>query len=118
MDEIIYFELNNWFAGRDYPDDEPFLSWMSDDLKIKFHDEEWVIENKLCVVHDIVDMSSNFCITTTKEWVEDNCPDLLTKYTEFLRTPDEYGNVIGHFGHDFLEYDEYNFGITEVNLGI
>ena len=21
MDDIIYFELNNWFPGRDYPDD-------------------------------------------------------------------------------------------------
>ena len=24
MEEIIYFEINNWFAGRDYPEDEIF----------------------------------------------------------------------------------------------
>lgn len=30
LDNIIYFEMNNWFAGRDYPDCEPFLTWMRD----------------------------------------------------------------------------------------
>ena len=90
---------------------------MRNDLKIKFRDEEWVKQNKLCVVMDFVDMSQNFCITATKEWVENNCPNLLTKYIQFLRTPDEYGDVEGRFGHQFLEYDEDNFGITEVDLG-
>ena len=117
MNEIVYFELNNWSAGRDYPNNEPFISWMCDDLNIKFNNEEWVKENKLCVVFDIVDMSFNFCITATKEWVEENCPDLLTKYTEFLRTPDKYGDIEGRFGHEFLEYNEDNFGIHEVDLG-
>ena len=26
MEEIIYFELDNWFCGRDYPNAEPFTS--------------------------------------------------------------------------------------------
>lgn len=117
MNDIVYFELNNWFAGEDYPNDEPYLSWMQNDLNIKFRDKEWVMDNKLCVVFDIIDMSANFCITATKEWVENNCPTLLTKYTEFLREPDENGIVKGRFGHQFLEYDESNFGITEVDLG-
>lgn len=26
--DIVYFEVNNWIQGRDYPDEEPFLSWM------------------------------------------------------------------------------------------
>lgn len=116
MNDIVYFELNNWFAGNDYPYDEPFLSWMRNDLKIKFRNKEWVKENKLCVVFDFVDMSQNFCITTTKEWVENNCPKLLTEYTKFLRLPDENGEVQGQFGHWFLEYKEDNFGITEVEL--
>lgn len=111
MNEVVYFELNNWSAGRDYPNDEPFLSWMANDLKIKFRNEEWVKENNLCVVMDLVDMSQNFCITATKEWVEKNCPKLLTEYTEFLRFPDEDGEVQGRFGHWFLEYEEDNFGI-------
>lgn len=118
MNEIVYFELNNWFAGRDYPDDEPFLSWMSNDYNIRFNDEEWVKDNKLCVVRDLVDMSTNFCITATKEWVENNCPSLLIEHIKYLRIPDEDGYAYGRFGHEFLEYCEENFGITEVDLGL
>ena len=111
MPEIVYFELNNWSCGHDYPDAEPFVSWMWDDLNIKFNDEQWVKDNKLCVVFDFVDMSCNFCITTTKEWVKENCPELLTKYTNFLRFPDKYGDVYSRFGHEFLPYKEENIGI-------
>lgn len=39
MNDIVYFELNNWFRGRDYPNDEPFVSWMSNDLQLKFNNE-------------------------------------------------------------------------------
>ena len=118
--DVVYFELNNWFAGEDYPNDEPFLSWMRNDLNIKFRNEKWVIENELCVVASMVDMSSNFCITAKKEWVEKNCPKLLTDYKEFLRYPEKYENededecvdVYGRFGCHFLEWSEENFGIT------
>lgn len=118
MNDIIYFELNNWFSEEDYPGKEPFISWMADaNLKNTFRNEEWIKSNRLCVVFDFVDMSVNFCITTTKDWVEKNCPSLLTKHTKFLRFPDEDGIVKGRFGHQFLEYDESNFGVTEVDLG-
>lgn len=109
--DVVYFELNNWCAGEDYPAAEPFLSWMRNDLAIRFRNEKWVKENELCVVESIVDMSSNFCITAKLEWVEKNCPDLLTKYTQFLRQPDEDGYVYGRFGHEFLPWAEENIGI-------
>lgn len=109
--EVIYFELNNWFSGRDYPNAEPFLSWMKDDLNQKFHDEEWIKENKLVVVESLVDMSMNFCITTTKEWVEENCPELLSTYKEFIRKSDEDDEVpYGRLDCPFLEYKEENIG--------
>lgn len=112
MTDIIYFELNNWFAGDDYPAAEPFLSWMGNDCQLRFIDDAWVRENKLCVVANHVDMSVNFCITATKGWVEQNCPELLTKYTEFVREYDpEYEEVYGRFGTCFLEYEEDNFGV-------
>lgn len=118
-DDIVFFELNNWFCGRDYPDAEPFIGWMMDDLNIKFRNEEWVKENKLCVVVSFVDMSQNFCITAKKSWVEENCPELLTKYTQFIRDyeedDDEYSHVEGRFGHLFLDYEEENIGITWVD---
>lgn len=114
--EVVYFELNNWIAGKHYPSSEPFLSWMHDDLKIQFNDETWVKENKLCVVFSFVDMSQNFCITASRGWVENNCPELLTKYQEFLRFPNKYGNVTGQFGCPFLKYNESNYGINIIHL--
>ena len=111
--ELVYFELNNWSPGKDYPNEEPFLTWISNDLNIYFNNETWVIENRLCVIREIIDMSTNFCITATKEWVEKNCPNLLTIHTKFLRQPDEYGDVYGQWGTEFLPYEESNFGITE-----
>ena len=35
--EVVYFELNNWFSGRDYPDAEPFLSWMECNKENKYY---------------------------------------------------------------------------------
>ena len=109
MEKVIYFELNNWTSGKYYPDDNPFDEWVEDDL---FLDENWVKENKLCVVNSIIDMSFNFCITATEKWVKENCPKLLTDYREFLRYPDEDGYVYGRFGDEFLEYGDENIGIT------
>lgn len=135
MNEIIYFELNNWFSGRDYPNAEPFTTWMTDaNLRKYFLNDEWVKENKLIVVTSMVDMSINFCITALREWVEKNCPKLLSDentssivirgsgenaeeikktfpYKKFLREPDKYGDVAGRFGHQFLPYIEENIGI-------
>lgn len=34
MEEIVYFEINNWFAGRDYPNDEIFYKWIKDCPKL------------------------------------------------------------------------------------
>lgn len=108
--EIVYFEFNNWTPGKDYPDEEPFKSWIFYP-RVKFHDEEWLRKNKLCVLEHIVDMSVNFCVTTTKDWVEKNCPKLLTDYKQFLRYPDECGDVYGRFNAAFLEYEEENIGL-------
>lgn len=112
MNEIIYFELNNWAPGRDYPDCEPFLTWMEDDLNIVFRDENWVKENQLVVVESLLDMSLNYCITATKEWVQRNCPELLTKYTQYIRVSEEDNNELpeGRFGCPFLEYNKDNIG--------
>lgn len=113
--EIVYFELNNWCPGEDYPAEEPFTTWIGDDLNIFFDNEEWVKENRLCVVWSIVDMSVNFCITTTKKWVEENCPKLLCDHKKFLRNSSENDkHVYGQFGNQFLEYKAENFGITRV----
>ena len=114
MSEIIYFELNNWCPGDDYPAAEPYDSWVQmrkeKSYYINFRDRDWIEKNRIIVVESFVDMSQNFCVTAPKEWVMENCPDLLTKYTKFLRKPDEYGEVEGRFGCPFKEYEEENIG--------
>lgn len=111
MKEVVYFEFNNWSRGKYYPDEVPFIEWMENDLDLKFQNEKFVKDNKLCVVRSIVDMSVNFCVTATKEWVEKSCPKLLTEYQKFIRKENKYGDVYGNFGDEFLTYSEDNIGI-------
>lgn len=106
-EDLVYFELNNWFPERDYPDGEPFLTWMGNDNEIPFRKDDWAKENELCVHACFIDMSQNFCIIAKREWVEEHCPDLLTKYTKFIREPDEDGFVEGRFGNSFPKSGEY-----------
>ena len=133
--DAVYFELNNWFAGRDYPNAEPFNTWCDDDMNLYLNDENFVKENGLCVVCSYIDMSVNWCITAPMSFVESNCPDLLSDkttkvkfithgpngeseseeefaYSSFLRHPDEDGIVYGKFGDEFLKLKPENVGIT------
>ena len=115
--DIVYFELNDWFAGRDYPNEKPFSDWMGN-ISGTIGNDEWAKNNKLCIVKSIVDMSQNFCITATKDWVMENCPRLLDPdlSSKFLRHHDEYDDlddsVYGRFDTPFLEYNEDNFGVS------
>lgn len=137
MADLVSFELNNWFSGADYPPEEPFISWISHHA---FSNDEWCKKNRLVVLVGNVDMSINYCITAPRSWVRENCPALLynKKYqyktirssfnkktneieheeilhdgsmSQFIRYPDEDGNVYGRFGWDFPEYCEENFGV-------
>lgn len=132
--DVIYFELNNWFRGRNYPPGEPFDSWIRTD---QLSDDDWCKENKICVRYGMIDMSDNYIVTATREWVEKNCPKLLTdesytyktiiyykgeniikehtkKYSDFLsypndpKYPDEVYSKLDSW--PFLEYEEDNFG--------
>ena len=131
MEEIIYFEIDNWFAGRDYPNAQPFLSWMNDDLNLAFANNNWCIENRLCVEAILIDMSVCFCVAAPRSWVEENCPKLLTdeecgskimigdeikyehcSYSKFICKPDKDGEVYGRISDlHFAEYKEENFGV-------
>lgn len=88
MNDIVNFELDNWVAGKDYPDAEPFKTWMSDYV-LQFSNKEWDEQNELCVVAGLIDMSICFHVSAKKEWVEKNCPELLTKYRNFIKTPED-----------------------------
>jgi len=122
-EDVICFEINNWFSGRDYPAEEPFLTWIREE---SFQNDQWCRENQLCVKYGLVDMSMSYCVAAPRSWVEENCPNLLSdkeykyplvyseykrcglfrrkkriniireyprKYSDFLCLPDENGNV-------------------------
>lgn len=135
-DRIIYFELNNWFGGRDYPENERFEKWVNENT---FSHEEFVKENNLCVRRGNVDMSINWCITAPESWVLKNCPELLSDekytyqicqyymgenkiidyegaYSNFLRFKEdpEDLHVYGRFDWPFLDYDPENIGKVEI----
>lgn len=133
MEEIIYFSVNNWFCGRDYPPTENFKKWLGDDLNQTFRNDKWAKENKLCIYYGVIDMSQNYTIAAPRSWVEKNCPELLTddeytyvtctygkdgekrqehkaKYSDFVDHPDEDGEVTARFDWPYLEYKEENFG--------
>ena len=142
MEEIIYFEINNWFSGRDFPNDETFRKFVREQL---FSDDQYCKEHRICVKHGCIDMSHNWCVAAPKSWVIENCPQLLSdegyeyktitrhydkdindwveteneytkKYSDFLCYPDEDGDVYGHVDEwCFPEYCEQNFGSTWTN---
>ena len=76
--DVIYFSINNWMCGEYYPPTENFKKWFSDDLNQSFANDAWCKENKLCVYYGTVDMSTNYTVSASREWVEKNCPELLT----------------------------------------
>ena len=70
--------------------------------------DEWCKENKLCVYLGIVDMSYNYTVSAPKEWVEKNCPELLTNYSDFIFLPKE-GEIKPEYDswhQPFLDYCE------------
>ncbi len=134
MDDIVYFSVNNWFSGRDYPETPNFRKWLGDDFKQTFQNDEWAKENKLCINYGTIDMSWNYTIAAPRKWVESNCPELLTddeytyviisygkngnireeykkKYSDFVDHPDENGVISSRFGWPYLEYKSENFGV-------
>ena len=142
MEEIIYFSVNNWFCGRDYPPTENFKKWMGDDLKLTLRDDKWAKENKLCIYYGTIDMSVNFTVSAPRSWVEENCPELLTndeytyitcycdskgehrvenkkKYSDFVYVPEDGENEpdVDRFDMPFREYREENFGSQYYETG-
>lgn len=134
-DEIIYFSVNNWFSGRDYPPTPNFKKWLGNDLQQTFENDKWAKKNKLCIYHGVLDMSFNYTVSAPRAWVEKNCPELLTdeeynyvmctyhaegktcetikkKYSDFVYKPYEGDETPDkdRFGMPFRKYCKENFG--------
>ena len=65
--KVIYFELNNWSRGRDYPDAEPFVSWMVNDLKQKLTTSEVCLIEYLCFLFTIQQLRNKIKVYTDYE---------------------------------------------------
>lgn len=115
--EIIYFEINHW--SYDYhPRQEPFPTWMDDmNLSKYLRNEEWVKENKICVVTFPVDMSIDFMVTAPRSWVEKVCPALLLEENnKFIKHPEEGEETpAGNFQGYFLPYTEEYIGTVDTS---
>lgn len=110
--DVVYFEVNNWFSGRDYPCTPTFCKWMREEINPHhLSDDSWCKENKICVYIQYVDMSINYTVSAKKEWVLENCPELFTiDNQKFLRWPEhELELPEARFGI-FREYSEENYG--------
>ena len=111
--EIIYFHMATKGAGENsYPPIEPFISIMNNKNDIPFvFGDEWAKENEVCVVMECFSTFIKFYITATRDWVEKTCPALLTEHKEYLKYPDEGGNVYTTNRNKYLKYEPENFGV-------
>ena len=105
MSAIVKFSLNNWTAGKDYPEDLPFTIEYSGPL----FDDNYCKNNKLCVNMGMVDMSCNLTVVAPLEWVKKECKCILGSKFQF----DEKAEY-DHFGLEFLEYTKENYGFHYV----
>ncbi len=103
---VVYFSVNNWMSGENYPPLDCFKKWLGDDLNQNFRSDEWCKENKLCVYYGMVDMSTNYTISAPREWVEKNCPELLTddEYTYTVRYGKPKKKLFG--GYEYVWEDK------------
>lgn len=124
--ELVYFELNDWIPTTDYPNEEPFISMCciqydrASKKENKFihipylRNNLWLKQNKIVCTVETIDMSEDFYVVATKDWVNRNCPNLLTKYRKFLRDPI---NGIDKEYYHFRKYKEENFNCMYYDSG-
>jgi len=105
-DDIVYFYICDWY---DYTGADPLEQWVIDN---KFGNEDWVKENKLCVILVPYVMEIYYFVTAKREWVKKNCPCILDKKYHMTRTPDENGKVLDPTCDEYLTYSEENIGIS------
>jgi len=108
---IIYFSVNDWGPGNFYPDTDNFRKWLVEEPENYFGNDNWVKENKLCIVVDMIDMSCNYTVSAPIQWVKENCLEILG--SDFQYFPDEGKEYPeqDHLFTPFLEYLEENIGL-------
>lgn len=118
---IVYFQCNDWvpspeaaskfiyayLEGSLYYKEQPF----DFEVVTKTTDEEhdWIKKNRLCINVDVYDQSLQYWVTTTKEWVEENFPELLPYVSEEPKDDMFKGDK-----KYYLKYTEENIGVFNI----
>lgn len=112
---VVYFQCNNWNpypeeAGRfiyDYLEGTLYTNYEQCNPVNKTEQEclNWIKSNDLCINCDIYDQSVQYWVTTTKEWIKENFPELL-EYASEEPQDDIYEGDKKYF----LKYIEENIG--------
>lgn len=108
---VVYFQCNDWSPSP--KEAERFIhQYLEGDfsehtpMKTDAEVDEWIENDCLCINCDIYDMSIQYWITTTKEWLEQNFPELLSFVSE---EPKDY--LFKGDKKYFLKYSEENIGV-------
>lgn len=112
---VVYFQCNDWepypneaerfiynyLEGSIYANEEGFNAvnkTIDDELK-------WIEANSLCINCDSYDQSVQYWVTTTREWLEENFPELVEYASE---EPQDY--MYKGDKKYFLKYIKENIG--------
>lgn len=117
MEDIVYFACNDWnpfpkesdnicynYLSSYKPLDENVINKSVDDS------QQWLIDNKICVNLEVVDMSCSYYITAPKKVFETYFKELLP-----LIKNEPYDFLWIGDNKQFLEYKEENFGFCYIN---
>lgn len=72
---MIHFKVNNWDSDY-YPDSEPFYTWMDDNCELLKQSLNWD-KSQVQVICYNNDMSLEYIVSATEEWIQENCPAIL-----------------------------------------
>lgn len=86
--DIVYFEINDWWAGETFPDKEPFIDWCWE-IRSYLLNTSWCKENKIISIGYWEDMSISVIVAAPIDWVKENCPSLLDEDRRFILTEEE-----------------------------
>lgn len=119
MNDIVYFACNDWspepkeaynicynyLGSYSGCKEEEIVNKTADDV------EKWLIDNKICVNLEVVDMSTSYYITAPRKIFEETFQELLP----FIKD-EPYDFLWKGDSKCFLEFKEENFGTNFIDV--
>ena len=108
--QLVYFTVDNWSPGVDYPRCDNFENLYREDLDaFAFIDNEYCKENKLAVYCTTLDMSIAFTVVAPIGWCVKNSPEIIGSYWDETAKPGKNNWKESIYGLPYPEYKEKNF---------